>query len=131
MLDRRRRTVSWTFARARLEDGAGVCTNIGKILGNTMVFKPLATSHNPNLTAYDADGGRPGTGEGSPWAPAGAGSPHGRNAGQRTPWRRQIWFFLALRVLPESQVHWLLSARGWVETPETSTHLPLWTATSW
>lgn len=66
MLDRRRRTVSWTFARARLEDGAGVCTNIGKILGNTMVFKPLATSHNPNLTAYDADGGRPGTGEGSP-----------------------------------------------------------------
>ncbi|MFF2470135.1 RICIN domain-containing protein [Streptomyces mirabilis] len=35
------------FARARLKDGAGVYSNIKKILGNDMVFKSLMTSHNP------------------------------------------------------------------------------------
>ncbi|WP_035840110.1 glycosyl hydrolase family 95 catalytic domain-containing protein [Kitasatospora azatica] len=44
-----------TFARARLKDGPGVYANIRKILGNNMVFKSLMTSHNPNLTIYNAD----------------------------------------------------------------------------
>ncbi|MFI5794549.1 glycosyl hydrolase family 95 catalytic domain-containing protein [Streptomyces sp. NPDC051677] len=44
-----------TLARARLKDGAGVYTNIKKILGNNMVFKSLMTAHNPNLTIYNAD----------------------------------------------------------------------------
>ncbi|WP_055526518.1 glycosyl hydrolase family 95 catalytic domain-containing protein, partial [Streptomyces graminilatus] len=44
-----------TFARARLKDGAGVYGNIRKIVGNNMVFRSLMTSHNPNLTTYNAD----------------------------------------------------------------------------
>ncbi|MEU9544487.1 RICIN domain-containing protein [Streptomyces mirabilis] len=44
-----------TFARARLKDGAGVYSNIKKILGNGMVFKSLMTSHNPHLMTYNAD----------------------------------------------------------------------------
>src|SRR5690349_3412163 len=51
--------------------------------------------------------------------------------GQALPCSRQIWFFLVLRALAGSQAHWWISARGAVETSETSTHLPLWTATSW
>ncbi|MFE2710040.1 glycosyl hydrolase family 95 catalytic domain-containing protein [Streptomyces mirabilis] len=43
------------FARARLKDGAGVYSNIKKILGNDMVFKSMMTSHNPHLTTYNAD----------------------------------------------------------------------------
>lgn len=50
---------------------------------------------------------------------------------QALPWSRQIWFFLVLRTLAGSQVHWWIRARSWVETLETSTHLPLCTATSW
>ncbi|MGW2643040.1 glycosyl hydrolase family 95 catalytic domain-containing protein [Streptomyces sp. NPDC001348] len=44
-----------TLARARLKDGPGVYANLRKILGNNMVFKSLMTSHNPNLTIYNAD----------------------------------------------------------------------------
>ncbi|GAB3805764.1 glycosyl hydrolase family 95 catalytic domain-containing protein [Micromonospora zhanjiangensis] len=43
------------LARARLKDGAGVYANLRKILGNNMVFRSLMTSHNPNLTTYNAD----------------------------------------------------------------------------
>ncbi|SPF02742.1 glycosyl hydrolase family 95 catalytic domain-containing protein [Streptomyces sp. MA5143a] len=43
------------FARARLKDGAGVYSNIRKILGNNMVFTSLMTAHNPDLTTYNAD----------------------------------------------------------------------------
>lgn len=47
------------------------------------------------------------------------------------PGSRQIWFFLVLSALAASQVHWWISAPGEVDTVLTSTHLPLWTATSW
>lgn len=40
---------------ARLKDGVGVDANIKKILANNMVFPSLMTSHNPNLTTYNAD----------------------------------------------------------------------------
>ncbi|ALE05739.1 lectin [Arthrobacter sp. ERGS1:01] len=43
------------LASARLKDGAGVYTNIKKILGNNMVWRSLITSHNPELTTYNAD----------------------------------------------------------------------------
>ncbi|MBP2705890.1 glycoside hydrolase N-terminal domain-containing protein [Microbispora sp. RL4-1S] len=44
-----------SLARARLKDGAGVYGNLRKILGNNMVFRSLMTSHNPNLSIYNAD----------------------------------------------------------------------------
>lgn len=50
---------------------------------------------------------------------------------QLLPRRRQIWFFLVASALAGSQVHWWIWARAVVETLLTSTHLPLWTATSW
>jgi hypothetical protein len=43
------------LARARLKDGAGVYANLLKILGRNMVWRSLMTSHNPNLTTYNAD----------------------------------------------------------------------------
>lgn len=43
------------LARARLKDGAGVYGNLRKILGNNMVYRSLMTSHNPNLSIYNAD----------------------------------------------------------------------------
>jgi hypothetical protein len=43
------------LARARLKDGPGVYANLVKILGQNMVWRSLMTSHNPNLTTYNAD----------------------------------------------------------------------------
>ncbi|MEQ0564898.1 glycoside hydrolase N-terminal domain-containing protein [Amycolatopsis sp. NEAU-NG30] len=43
------------LAAARLKDGAKVYANLRKILGSTMVFRSLMTSHNPNLQTYNAD----------------------------------------------------------------------------
>ncbi|MGW4058045.1 glycosyl hydrolase family 95 catalytic domain-containing protein [Amycolatopsis sp. NPDC004747] len=43
------------LAAARLKDGGKVYANLRKILGNTMVFRSLMTSHNPNLQTYNAD----------------------------------------------------------------------------
>jgi alpha-L-fucosidase 2 len=40
---------------ARLKDPALVEENLGKILGNDMVFRSLMTSHNPGLETYNAD----------------------------------------------------------------------------
>lgn len=60
--------------------------------------------------------------------PEGSG---GSAAGQSFPVSRQIWFFLVVSVLPVSHVHWWTRAPGAVEMSLTSTHLPLWTATSW
>jgi alpha-L-fucosidase 2 len=40
---------------ARLKDAALVEENLGKILGNDMVFRSLMTSHNPGLQTYNAD----------------------------------------------------------------------------
>jgi hypothetical protein len=40
---------------ARLEDAGLVQENLGKILGNDMVFRSLMTSHNPGLDIYNAD----------------------------------------------------------------------------
>ncbi len=40
---------------ARLKDAALVEENLGKILGNDMVFRSLMTSHNPGLEVYNAD----------------------------------------------------------------------------
>src|SRR5256714_4968202 len=50
---------------------------------------------------------------------------------QLLPARRQTWFFLVVRALAGSQVHWWTSAPTAVEISLTSTHLPLCTATSW
>lgn len=54
-----------------------------------------------------------------------------RSSRQNLPESRQIWFFLVLRAPAGSHVHWWMRAPGAVETSLTSTHLPLWTATSW
>ncbi|MET9002535.1 glycoside hydrolase N-terminal domain-containing protein [Amycolatopsis sp. NPDC004169] len=43
------------LAAARLKDGGKVYANLRKILGNTMVFRSLMTSHNPGLQTYNAD----------------------------------------------------------------------------
>ncbi|MEU6261555.1 RICIN domain-containing protein [Streptomyces sp. NPDC047043] len=43
------------LARARLKDGAGVSTNLLKILGKNMVFGSFMTAHNPDLEIYNAD----------------------------------------------------------------------------
>ncbi|MER6797332.1 RICIN domain-containing protein, partial [Amycolatopsis mediterranei] len=43
------------LAAARLKDGGKVYANLRKILGNTMIFRSLMTSHNPNLQTYNAD----------------------------------------------------------------------------
>jgi alpha-L-fucosidase 2 len=43
------------LAAARLKDGGKVYTNLRKIIGNTMIFRSLMTSHNPNLQTYNAD----------------------------------------------------------------------------
>lgn len=59
-----------------------------------------------------------------------AGKPAGSAGGQLLPSRRQIWFFLVVNALAVSQVHWWICAPAVVETLLTSTHLPLWTATS-
>jgi alpha-L-fucosidase 2 len=40
---------------ARLKDAALVEQNLGKILGNDMVFRSLMTSHNPGWETYNAD----------------------------------------------------------------------------
>ncbi|TWF75325.1 glycosyl hydrolase family 65 [Pseudonocardia hierapolitana] len=40
---------------ARLKDADLVEANLGKILGNDMVFRSLMTSHNPGLDVYNAD----------------------------------------------------------------------------
>ncbi|OLT05195.1 hypothetical protein BJF90_19900 [Pseudonocardia sp. CNS-004] len=40
---------------ARLKDAGLVEENLGKILGNDMVFRSLMTSHNPGLETYNAD----------------------------------------------------------------------------
>lgn len=40
---------------ARLKDAGLVEENLGKILGNDMVFRSLMTSHNPGLDIYNAD----------------------------------------------------------------------------
>jgi alpha-L-fucosidase 2 len=40
---------------ARLKDAELVEENLGKILGNDMVFRSLMTSHNPGLDIYNAD----------------------------------------------------------------------------
>jgi hypothetical protein len=40
---------------ARLKDAALVEENLGKILGDDMVFRSLMTSHNPGLDIYNAD----------------------------------------------------------------------------
>jgi alpha-L-fucosidase 2 len=40
---------------ARLKDADLVEENLGKILGNDMVFRSLMTSHNPGLDIYNAD----------------------------------------------------------------------------
>jgi hypothetical protein len=43
------------LAAARLKDGGKVYANLRKIIGNTMIFRSLMTSHNPNLQTYNAD----------------------------------------------------------------------------
>jgi alpha-L-fucosidase 2 len=43
------------FCAARLKDADLVEENLGKILGNDMVFRSLMTSHNPGLDIYNAD----------------------------------------------------------------------------
>ncbi|WP_026556608.1 glycosyl hydrolase family 95 catalytic domain-containing protein [Arthrobacter sp. 35W] len=43
------------LASARLKDGAGVYTNIKKVLGNNMVLPSLMTTHNPGLHIYNSD----------------------------------------------------------------------------
>ncbi|MGW8763669.1 glycosyl hydrolase family 95 catalytic domain-containing protein [Streptomyces sp. NPDC055815] len=45
------RALAWS----RLKDGAGVYDNIRKILGSNMVWRSLATSHNPDLHIYNTD----------------------------------------------------------------------------
>jgi hypothetical protein len=40
---------------ARLKDAALVEENLGKILGNDMVFRSLMTAHNPGPETYNAD----------------------------------------------------------------------------
>lgn len=40
---------------ARLKDGAAVYDNLRCVLGNNMVFRSLMTSHNPDLSIYNAD----------------------------------------------------------------------------
>jgi alpha-L-fucosidase 2 len=40
---------------ARLKDAGLVEANLGKIVGNDMVFRSLMTSHNPGLDIYNAD----------------------------------------------------------------------------
>jgi hypothetical protein len=40
---------------ARLKDPDLVEANLGKVLGNDMVFRSLMTSHNPDLDVYNAD----------------------------------------------------------------------------
>lgn len=43
------------LAAARLKDAGKVYANLRKIIGNTMIFRSLMTSHNPNLQTYNAD----------------------------------------------------------------------------
>jgi len=43
------------LAAARLKDAATARDNLLKILGRRMVFRSLMTSHNPDLTVYNAD----------------------------------------------------------------------------
>ncbi|MHA4813036.1 RICIN domain-containing protein [Streptomyces aculeolatus] len=45
------RALAW----GRLKDGAGVYDNIRKVLGSNMVWRSLATSHNPDLHIYNTD----------------------------------------------------------------------------
>lgn len=54
-----------------------------------------------------------------------------RSVVQSFPASRQIWFFLVVRALAESQAHWWTSAPAVVEMSLTSTHLLLFTLTSW
>ncbi|MCD4852623.1 RICIN domain-containing protein [Arthrobacter sp. AK01] len=43
------------LAAARIKDGAGVYTNIKKVLGSNMVLPSLMTTHNPDLHIFNSD----------------------------------------------------------------------------